>query len=365
MFPLFSRTGYRKRVAALALILLAATAAAATIAKLKRPPARPAPIICDAVGDKVILGAVHAGAVISREVRIKNPAGVPVLVGRVVTSCGCTRASLSSVVIAPRSSALLSLRIAVHRWPGPGVVNVALIGKCGKEHWHRTLVVSYYVHRMLRIAAGGREQLTTEGFIRLGTLPSSTRALPPLTILRGGYPEKWERLQCDAIDGILTARLDKLSASHWGLVLARRHPFYYGSQSCMLRFSFIRGGRALRYRLYDPVTFRVVGPAELVPDSVFFGEARAGKVLAERVGLWVASKRNGRAYRITAAAASDPVHLRTRITPGGRAVRLSLNTADLAGRVQGHVVITVSRAGKTYRFREDYLGYVMRHATRR
>lgn len=166
MVSLFSRIGYGKRVAVLALIPLAAAAAAATIAKLEPSSAKPVPILRNAVDDKVNLGTVLPGAVIVRDVRVKSLAGAPVLVKRDLTSCGCTRANLSSLAIAPKSSALLSLRIAAHRWPRPGVVNVALIGKCGKRHWHRTLVISYYVRRMLRIAAGGREQLTTDGFIR-------------------------------------------------------------------------------------------------------------------------------------------------------------------------------------------------------
>ena len=305
------------------------------------------------------LGSVLPGTVISRCMRIQNSTGVVILVKRTMVSCGCTRASLSSMVISPKSADTLTFQIATHQWPGPGAVTIALIGKRGSKPWHYTMQVSYHVRRMVRVAFGGHKQLTTEGFADLGTLLPSARRLPPVNLVRGTYPAEWEELRCKVPGGILTAGIKRLSTSHWRISLMRKRPYYYGSQSCMLRFFFIHKGKTLSYRLYDPVTFRIEGPVDLTPSSIFFGLADAGKELHKRIKIWVGAPKKGQIFRISSVITSGTAHyLRTRVSHNGQSVLLSLQAKELTGRVTGHIIIIVSSPGKKYRFREDYLAYV-------
>jgi hypothetical protein len=234
-----------------------------------------------------------------------------------------------------------------------------MVGERGNKLWEHSLTVRYHVRRMLRVAIHTRQQLTTEGFANLGVLPVGTRSLPALGLERGSYPAKWETVRCDAPGGILVADIDRTGTGRWILILTRKHPYYYGSQSCLLRFSFTHNGKTLPYKLDDPITFRIAGPVKLVPDSVFFGLADPQEVLKQRVTLWVKAPRRGQPFRISSVRAGDRAHLNARVLRGGQAVGLSLHTTGLSGRVAGHIIITVSSMGRNYRFRVDYLAYVL------
>lgn len=296
---------------------------------------------------------------VDRRLTIRNPSPRPITVTRIVTSCGCTLAKISNRLIAGNGEAALALHVAIRPWAGPERVSVLLEGARGGAPWRKLLLIKYRVRRMLRVFVGGKGPMGSQGYLRMGRVGVAARRLPKMTLVRGGYPAQWNRVKCRILSGILSAKLARTSRGRWALSLARTKPLYLGSQSCVLRLSFFDRGKELPYHLLDPITFNTAGPVDMVPGSLFFGVVGPGQLPAQQAQLWVGTPCKKCVYRITAVSPTGPANATARIVDRGQAVRLTLHTAGLAGRVEGHVVVVVSGSGKTYRFREDYLGYVL------
>lgn len=295
--------------------------------------------------------------VLARRVKIANLSPRAIVVTKVITSCGCTEARLFQHRIAGGSSALLSLHVAIRPWAGPEEISVALAGRRGGKPWHKILLVRYRVRRMLRVALRGVETLESQEYLDLGTLRPRFPALPALSLARGGFPAKWDRLECLASGKRLATRVRRSAPNCWLLKLSRTRPFYLGSQSCVLRFSFFRGGRKLAYRLHVPVDFRVNGPVDLVPHSLFFGLVAPGRVAKAKLRIWTGDSPKAEHWRITAALSSDPASVKATVAKGGMAVIVIGPTAAPPGRFAGSVRVDVSDGIRHFRFLEDYLGY--------
>ena len=342
---------------------LAAYTAASLLASIASVPPESTPSVAvKSVKGVVNLGVLLPGGYVNRRITIANHTNKAILVTRIVTSCGCTHAVLNNQRILPGEMSMLLIRVRVVPWAGPARITVLLTGNSGGSPWSRELIILYRTRRMLRVVLKGREMRQTDDYIDLGTFPlrACGSVLCTLNLMRGGYPEDWDRLQCHIIPKMmLHPILRRVAQGKWTLTLARDKPRYLGSQSCILRFSFFKHGKKLIHHLSVPVSFRMKGPVDTDPESIFFGILKPGVTAKRIVRLWETTRRSGiAAFRIIKTSHSGHVPLTARVIRDGHAVAVYLHTVNLSGKVGGDVIITVSGDGTIYRFREDYLAYV-------
>ena len=251
-----------------------------------------------AVSGTINLGVELPMARVKEVVPIHNTSNFPIFVRQVLTSCGCVRAAMSRRKIPPRTAAWLTLAVETHFWPGPGLVTVMLEGSMDGKPWRRELRVAYRTRRLLRLYLGKKGVGSGRAFIDFGSFRAGTSSLPSLRLVRGGFPARWNRVECRVNSSLVFARLRKTAEDAWLLTLNRVRPGYVGSQSFMLRFSFRNHGRVLPYHLSKPVTFRVDSPVDLYPGSILFGVVRPGAVVKRKVSIWTGTAKGPHGYRI-------------------------------------------------------------------
>lgn len=304
------------------------------------------PVVCD-------LGTLAPGQKIVKFIDVHNQLPQPFLVSGVYSTCGCTVVKLMHSVILPHGHCLLRLDITARIWPGSEAVEVTVAGKVGHSMEALRYYIKYDVENLISFPG-------MSYYVNLGSVDES--ALPrwiTLLIRRGANPTPWDQLRCTVLGRSIKAHLGQ---PHGGAYLLRLHlarTTSLGIRSCKLHFTFFDHGKGLKYHVDRPMVFRIVGPVDLSPDSIFFGSADTGKVLDQQIVLWVGAPKTEQTFRINSAKVGDTAHLKTQISRNGQAVLFSLHTAGLAGRVAGHIIIIVSGVGKIYRFREDYLAYII------
>jgi len=96
----------RMIVALLLLLLLAACGGGAT--EPAAPAATAAPVLALET-TTLPLGDVPNGDIVTRDVVVRNTGGAPLVVESVITSCGCTTATLDPMTIPPNATATLHI----------------------------------------------------------------------------------------------------------------------------------------------------------------------------------------------------------------------------------------------------------------
>ena len=271
------------------------------------------------------LGPQLPGQVLVRRVVVANTGLDTVRFFKVITSCGCLKGDLRRAVIAAGKTATLSVRIATRLWPGPEAVTALLYGKAGSQSTVLKYVVRYSVHRMIRVTglniASNQPYYLNFGAISGGAVPAPFR----LAIKRGGYPGRWSSLRCSANAAELATRLRRKGRNTWSLSVVPRNLAILGSQSYLLKFSFYHKGKELRYHFSEPIDFKVRGPVEIEPDSIFFGAVPYGSTVVKHLQLVTSATGQAGKGRILSATSSDPGHATVGVTDGGKGLRAAFH----------------------------------------
>ncbi|MGC8541801.1 MAG: hypothetical protein ACP5QA_14405 [Phycisphaerae bacterium] len=169
----------------------------------------------------------------------------------------------------------------------------------------------------------------------------------------------WDQMRCTSSGRSIEVRLGQRHDGDYQLRLRIARTSSLGIRSCKLRFTFFDRGKKLNYRLERPVVFRVVGPVDLAPESVLYGAVSRGKPVSKTIRLLVKPASNVLNYRITSVRIPKGSPVAAWIESGGRAVRMTLKTAQAPVRANGHITIVISNGHNSYSFREDYLALVI------
>jgi len=305
------------------------------------------------------LGPQLPGQVLVRRVVVANTGLDTVRFFKVITSCGCLKGDLQPAVIAAGKTATLSVRVVTRLWPGPEAVTALLYGKAGSRSTLLKYVVRYSVHRMIRVTglniASNQPYYLNFGAISGGAVPAPFR----LAIKRGGYPARWNTLKCFTNGAGIVASLKKSGRDNWLLSLHPKNLTVLGSQSYTLRFLFYENGKELRYHFSEPVNFKVRGPVEIEPDSVFFGAVPYGSTVVKHLQLVTSATGQVGKGRILSARSTDPGHATVGVTDGGTGLRVAFHAIGTQGRSTGRFLVTARYGGSQYQFRVDYLAYVL------
>ena len=238
------------------------------------------------------------------------------------------------------------------------MVTAVLYGRTGSASVFRQYRFLYSVHRMIRVS-GIQDNPEQSYYLNLGSTTAGASPTPyRLTVTRGGYPAPWDSLKCSAYAADLALDLKQKDKNTWLLTLVPKNLAILGSQSYMLRFSFYRKGKELRYHYLEPVNFKVRGPVEMAPDSVFFGYVPYGSTVVKHMQLLTSATGQAGKGRILSARSTDPKHAVASIINGGAGLRVVFHARGKTGQAAGRFLITVMYGARKYIFREDYLAYV-------
>lgn len=238
------------------------------------------------------------------------------------------------------------------------MVTAVLYGRTGSASVFRQYRFLYSVHRMIRVS-GIQDNPEQSYYLNLGSTTAGAKPIPyRLTVTRGGYPAPWDSLKCSANAADLALDLNQKGKNNWLLTLLPKNLAILGSQSYMLRFSFYQKGKELRYHFSEPVNFKVRGPLEMEPDSVFFGAVPYGSTVVKHLQLVTSATGEIGKGRIVSATSTDPTHAVASIINGGKGLRVAFHAVHVRGRTTGRFLVTAEYGGSRYQFREDYLAYV-------
>ena len=301
------------------------------------------------------LGPQLPGQILTRRVVVSNGGSATLRFSKVITSCGCLNGDLQPAIIPPGKTATLRLKLTTHDSPGAELVTALLYGRAGSTAVVRQYRFKYSVHRMIMIAArlGAPSR---PYYLNLGAI--SDRAMPSpfgFAIKRGGYPARWDSLRCSANTRGVAVGLRQRNKDTWLLSLVPKNLAILGSQSYMLRFSFYRKGRELRYHSSEPVNFKVRGPVEIEPGSVFFGAVPLGSTLVKRLHLVSSKTGQSGTGRILSVKSTDPKRATVAITEGGKGLRAVFRAVGTDGQATGRFLVVTKYHGEKYQFRIDYL----------
>ncbi len=315
----------------------------------KGRPASPPMAVCN-------LGVLAPGQKILQVIDVRNPFHQPFRVRGVYSTCGCTSGKLLTPPgseIAPEAHCMLRLDIAARVWPGPEAVEVTIAGTVGRSAEVLRYLVKYEVRNLIRFPG-------INYYVDLGNVAESS--LPQwrvLRIRRGGNPTPWDEVRCTALSRSIEAHLGRPHDRDYLVRLRLARTPSLGMKTCTLRFSFFDRGRKLRYYVDRPVVFRVVGPVDLVPESILFGAVPRGKAVSESLHLFVRAGSQADPYRIVSLRVPRGSPIIARIVTSGRAARITLKTTRAPAHVTGHVEVVISNRHSLYRFREDYMALVI------
>ena len=306
----------------------------------------------------VDLGSQLPGQLLRRQWPVPNPGSASIRITRIVTSCGCLQSTLQPLTIPPGKTGVLNFAIATRPWSGPALVTATLTGIAGSAVIVRRYLIRYTVRRPIRIV-GAKDTNGEPYYLDLGKLSLGSKPRPfRVFVRRGTYPARWDSLRCAADNPVLGASVKKIGLDSWALSLAPRGLTILGSQSYQLRFSFYRGGKELPFHYSQPVNFKVEGPVELEPDSVFFGPVPYGSTMVRRLRLVTSATGRSGSGRIVSAKSPIPGGAAISVNAGGTGLRAAFHAAAGVGQITGRYLITAEYGGSFYRFRVDYLAYV-------
>ena len=308
--------------------------------------------------ENINLGPELPGRVLHLQEIVSNHGAAAIHFSKLITSCGCLKGGLQPATIFPGKSATLHLELVAHDFPGGELVTAMLRGNAGHRQIIRQYNISYSVHRMIRVT-GPRGSPTRSYYLDLGALRVGAKPKPlTLTIVRGAYPGQWDTLKCSCSGMDLATRLKKTGMGRWRLALAPRSLMVLGSQSYMLRFSFYRKRRELRYHFSEPVNFTVRGPVEIEPDSIFFGAVPIGTISTQRLHMLTSVTSRTGSGRITSVRSTDPTRATATVIDSGKGIRATFRGIGLLGGARGRFLVDTEYHGERYRFRIDYLADV-------
>ncbi len=317
--------------------------------RVQGQPVPPPMAVCD-------LGVLAPGQKILQVIDVRNPFHRPFRVRGVYSTCGCTRGKLLTPPgseIAPDGQCLLRLDIAARVWPGPEAVEVTVLGTVAGSAEALRYLVKYEVRNLIRFPG-------INYYVDLGNVAESS--LPQwrvLRIQRGGNPTPWDEVRCTALSRSIEAHLGRPHDRDYLVRLRLARTPSLGMRSCTLRFSFFDHGKKLRYYVDRPVVFRVVGPVDLVPESILFGAVPRGKAVSETLHLFVSAGSQAGPYRIVGLRVPRGSPVIARIASDGQAARITLKTAQAPAHASGHVEVVISNRRSSYLFREDYMALVI------
>ncbi|MHB1768052.1 MAG: hypothetical protein ACYCUV_09410 [Phycisphaerae bacterium] len=321
-------------------------------------PARTQPRVGRSPAVTVNLGNQLPGQVLHRRVLVRNTGPVTMNFSKVITSCGCIRATVRPEVLPSGKTATLSLAIATRPWPGPELITATLFGTTGSTPIVRQYLVRYTVRRLMRIA-GSKGTLGEPYYLDCGTISVGSNPKPfQVSVTRGTYPARWDAWRCSTGSRELAASIRKTGNGTWMLSLIPKGLAILGSQSYILRFSFYNKGRKLQYHYSQPVNFTVRGPVELEPGSVFFGAISYGTTVSKNLKLISYATGQMAKGRILSATSTDPRHATVSIGDGGKGLRVAFHAVGTHGQATGRFLVAAEYHEARYRFRIDYLADV-------
>ena len=351
---MFSKKRYkvclRRAVFPLAFVGFSGAAGGAAV-----PPAGTAPVT-----HTINLGPQLPGQILTEKETVANPGTTTMRFSRVITSCGCAGGELRPALLPPGKTATLNMRLTTLYSPGVEAVSAMLYGRAGTARVIRQYRFEFSVHRMIRISGPGGGSPDLSYYLNLGTISAGAKPAPfRLLIRRGGYPGHWDTLGCSANSARIAAGLKQSGRNNWRLSLLPKNLTILGSQSYLLRFSFHHKGKELPYHYSVPVSFKVRGPMELAPDSVFFGAVPYGSTLVKRLRLVTSEEGQAGKGRIVSARSAGPGHAVVSVTDDGAGLRAAFHAIGTPGRATGRFLVTAEYRGEKYDFRVDYLAYVV------
>ena len=308
---------------------------------------------------KIDLGPQLPDQLLHDRLRGTNSESATVHFSQLITSCGCLSGVLYPSAIPAGKTGTLTLTLATPDWAGTKVVTALLYGTMGSASADRRYVVTYSVHRMIRVT-GWRATLGEAYYLDLGSILVGSMLIPfQVTITRGSYPVRWDTLRCSTNTKYMATRLVRNGKRRWLLSVVPKDLTMLGSQSYVVRFSFYCGNRELNYHLSLPVNFTVRGPVAIEPDSIFFGAVPYDSTVIKNLQLVTSTTGQIGKGRILSATSTDPGHAAVAVTGGGKGLRATFHAVGTQGRSTGRFLITARYGGSQYQFRVDYLAYVL------